>query len=296
MLTLGPSTLDHPLANGCPPNWVSAWGDDDHGPWVEIHTGDARQSLRWIPPGTFRMGSFETRGAWLLSESPQHPVTISRGFWLFDTPCTQALWVAVMGENPSHFQGAKRPVENVSWDDCQRFLQQLNDRLPGVNLNLPTEAQWEYACRAGTQTATYAGDLASSDDGRASGLDEIAWYKVNSEEQTHDVAEKQSNAWGLYDMLGNVWEWCRDGESRYKDEHATDPEHGAGSPSADRVIRGGSWAASAQGVRAAYRIADHPGGRGRSLGFRCSSSGEPGGRPGRGEEPQRSVEAEAEPA
>ncbi|MFT5327361.1 MAG: sulfatase activating formylglycine-generating enzyme [Planctomycetaceae bacterium] len=290
MPTLGPSTLDHPLANGIPPNWAAAWGDDDFGPWVEIHVGDAKQSLRWIPPGTFLMGSLEIPPEWEgYSETPQQTTTISRGFWLFDTPCTQALWEVVMGENPSRFKGPSRPVENVSWHDCQQFVEALNSQLPDLQLALPTEAEWEYACRAGTDTSTYAGDLTIDKNGHADGLEQVAWYTANSENETHDVAELQPNEWGLYDTLGNVWEWCSDNVGRqYTSDAVSNPICVTDDTSALRVIRGGGWGLSALLVRAAYRFGLHPDVRDDSLGFRCSSSGEPGGQGGGPERSGRS--------
>ena len=274
MPALGPATHHHPLAAGIPPAWASAWGEDDYGPWVEIHVGDARQSLRWIPPGTFLMGSPDSENGRHADEGPQQPVTISRGFWLFDTPCTQALWEAVMGENPSRFKGAQRPVESVSWEDCQRFIDSLNSSLPDLQLALPTEAEWEYACRAGTQTSTYIGDLTIDGNGHAKGLEDIAWYAANSDGETHAVGELQPNDSGLFDMLGNVWEWCRDNTFReYAADHVTNPVHWAGNSSANRVIRGGCWGNSARYVRAADRFGYFPGYRVFNLGFRCSSSG-----------------------
>ena len=197
----------HPLHRGIPPPWASEWGEDRlHGPWCAFEFGEVVQRLRWISPGAFRMGSpkdEEGRFAW---EGPRQLVSIDSGFWMFDTPCTQALWEAVIGENPSHFDvaersknGADRPVDSVSWDQCQEFLTALNTRLDGLQLSLPSEAQWEYACRAGTETARYAETL-----------DAIAWYRENSGRETHPVASKEANSWGLYDMLGNVWEWCAD--------------------------------------------------------------------------------------
>ena len=191
-------------------------------------------------------------------EGPQHEVTIAEGFWMFDIPCTQALWQAVMGENPSHFKVADRPVESVSWEQCQEFLTALNSRLDGVQLSLPSEAQWEYACRAGTETARYSENL-----------DAIAWYHENSGNETHPVARKKANPWGLYDMLGNVWEWCKDVwmvDYTEKSRAAAAAE----SASARRVIRGGSWFYDAQYVRAAYRSPDGPSLRFNDLGFRCA--------------------------
>ncbi len=267
--------------DGAAPEWADRWGRDDVGPWVEFVIGEARQRMRWIPPGEFLMGSPTKPEAEYYAETPQQSVTISRGFWLFDTPCTQALWQAVTGENPSHFKGAQRPVENVSWEDCQKFNQRLGERCPGLTLTLPTEAEWEYACRAGTETATYAGDGL---------LDEIAWYSGNAGSETRPVGELRPNGFGLHDMLGNVWEWCRDHTGRqYAQEQVTDPLHETGDPSASRVIRGGSWDYSARRVRAASRSGDPPGHRGTDLGFRCSSSGSEPGTAGRrhGEESGR---------
>jgi formylglycine-generating enzyme required for sulfatase activity len=180
---------------------------------------------------------------------------------LFDTPSTQALWQAVLGTNPSRFKGKNRPVESVSWEDCQTFLDKLNAQLPGLALRLPTEAQWEYSCRAGTETARYEEEL-----------DAIAWYAENSNSATHDVGQKRPNAWGLYDMLGNVDEWCHDGDQDYQEGRVIDPV-GRTDAVAFRVIRGGSWDGTAQGVRAAYRNWVHPDDRSNFLGFRCAISG-----------------------
>src|SRR5512135_1670804 len=200
-----PRAWTHPLQRGIPPTWASEWGEDRlHGPWCAFEVGDVVQRLRWIPPGVFWMGSPEDEERRFSYEGPRHLVSIDSGFWMFDTPCTQALWEAVMGENPSYFkvadrpkEGADRPVESVSWKQCQEFLTALNSRLDGIQLSLPSEAQWEYACRAGTVTARYSENL-----------DAIAWYDENSGNATHSVAGKEANSWGLYDMLGNVWEWC----------------------------------------------------------------------------------------
>ena len=251
----------HPLANGCPPAWASAWGQDQYGPWVALSVGEVEQRLRWIPPGSFRMGSPEDEEGHDEYEEPQHEVHLTKGFWLFDTPCTQALWQAVMGADPSHSKGEQRPVEQVSWKDCQGFILKLNALLPGLALCLPTEAEWEYACRAGTDTPRYAQDL-----------DVIAWYRENSGSETHPVGQKDPNAWGLYDMLGNVFEWCHDGQRKYTQERALDPI-GSLEAGVVRVIRGGLWDDVAQVVRAAYRHWYDPGSRYVYIGFRCASSG-----------------------
>ncbi len=166
------------------PAWASAMGRDRFGLWAEIsiEPGTGKpviQRLRWIPPGRFLMGSPEDEPGRYDDEGPPHPVTLGQGFWLFDTPCTQALWVALGLENPSEFQDPARPVEQVSWDDIQQqFLPALNERIPGFVL--PSEAQWEYACRAGTQTALYTGSIEILGESNAPALDPIAWYGGNS--------------------------------------------------------------------------------------------------------------------
>ena len=252
------------------PAWASAIGRDRFGLWCEIAVEPKRggepvvQRLRWIPPGRFWMGSPEEEQGRYDGEGPRHQVTLRDGYWLFDTPCTQALWEAVMGKNPSRFKGGDRPVEQVSWNDAQDFLKRINGQIPGLALSLPSEARWEYACRAGTETAIYTGDL-----------DSIAWYSGNSKEGTHPVKLKRANSWGLYDMLGNVWEWCQDGMRDYDQDAQINPM-GPLSAGADRVLRGGSWFSFARFVRAAYRGLDRPGLRLDDAGFRCAQvRGEP---------------------
>ena len=190
-------------------------------------------------------------------ETP-HKVKLTKSFWLGRTEVTQGQWEAVMGNNPSKFKGDPNlPVEQVSWDDATEFCQKLSAKglLPaGWKFVLPTEAQWEYACRAGT-TGDYAGKL-----------DEMAWYYTNSGNKTHAVGTKKANAWGLYDMHGNVWEWCAAWYGYYPAGALTDP---AGSNTGvSRVDRGGSWYGDAADCRAAYRGRLEPGFRSHSLGFR----------------------------
>jgi len=284
--------FNHPLVKGFAPEWASGWGQDAFGVWVEITVGQVVQRLRWIPPGQFMMGSPESEvGRWD-DEGPQHPVTISQGFWLFDTPVTQALWQAVMGDNPSEFKSLKRPVDTVSWDEASAFIDKLNDRIPELLLSLPTEAQWEYACRANTETSTYNGQLEIVGELNGPILDEIAWYGGNSgvdfdldngrdssgwaEKQydhvkagTREVALKRPNDWGLYDMLGNVLEWCRDGQRRYQDKDEVDPV-GDLKEGVSRVLRGGSWIDDARGLRTAGRYANVPDIHDYSIGLRCA--------------------------
>ena len=289
-LVIDPSR--HPLVAGCPPEWASEWGQDRHGVFIAFTLAEVTQRLRWIPPGRFLMGSPEEEPGRYDDEGPQHPVFITKGFWLFETACTQALWQAVMGENPSRFKSPQRPVEQVSWEDVQGFMQRINERIPGLGLVLSAEAQWEHACRAGTNTALYTGPIEIPGANNAPALDPIAWYGGNSgvgfeleeghdssswtemqypnpRSGTHPVGEKQPNPWGLYDMIGNVWEWCADGLREYGEDYAIDPV-GALRAGAGRVIRGGSWFSDARYCRSAYRVRGVPDDRGGDLGFRCA--------------------------
>lgn len=256
------------------PRWAIASSEDRYGLWAAFEINGVQQRMRWIPPGTFRMGSPETERGRYDDEGPQHDVTLSRGYWLGETPVTQALWVAVMGANPSRFCGneaedLQRPVEQVSWDDCQAFLDRLNPLVSGLAARLPTEAEWERACRGGTTSATWAGDL--SGDDVAPELEAIAWYGGNGGAKTHPVGLKAPNPYGLYDMLGNVWEWCADEQREYEAKPVTDPALTRRGPF--RVYRGGSWDVVAGFVRAAYRDAYNHGGR-LDLGFRLAGDQE----------------------
>jgi formylglycine-generating enzyme required for sulfatase activity len=184
-------------------------------------------------------------------------VSLSQSFWLAKTEVTQAQWEAVMGSNPSEFKGPNLPVENVSWEDAQDFIAKLNEKqiLPqGWKFALPSEAQWEYACRAG-EKGPYSGG----------NLDEVGWYKDNSDSQTHDVAKKRPNALGLYDMHGNVYEWCSDW---YEDTLKGGADPVGPASGVDRVFRGGSWFYDASVCRAARRNRYYPGFRYIDLGFR----------------------------
>ena len=218
-----------------------------------------------IPPGEFLMGSTSRHAA--DRERPATRVRISQGFYLGKTEVTQAEWQAVMGNNPSAFSGCGRcPVEKVSWEDVQVFMGRLNARSGGERYRLPTEAEWEYAARAGTTTDTYAGDV--TEPGRNDPvLNGIAWYGQNSGGRTHPVGQKSPNGFGLHDMLGNVWEWVGDWYGDYPGGTVTDPA-GPGSGSS-RVARGGSWSINfARNCRSAIRYWYSPGSRFNNLGFR----------------------------
>ena len=277
---IGASTYSHPLESGMPPEWASEWGDDEFGVFAGFTVGDVTHRFRWIPGGKFRMGSPKDEAGRYDTEGPVREVTLS-GYWLGETPCTQALWKAVMGEseNPSRFQTDDRPVEQVSWDDCRSFFDKLNSHVASLEARFPTEAEWEHACRGGAlePSSTYAGELEIDTDGNAHLLDEIAWYGRNShdgfelkgERGTHRVMKKRPNDWGLYDMLGNVWEWCSDW---WAGEYPGEPETNPTGPreGSSRVCRGGSWVDVARLCRSAARDRGSPGNRYGDLGFRLA--------------------------
>jgi formylglycine-generating enzyme required for sulfatase activity len=191
----------------------------------------------------------------------QHRVKLTRAFMMASTVVTQSQWKSLMGDNPSEFQGDNLPVEKVSWNDAATFCKKLSEK-EGKKYRLPTEAEWEYACRAGTTTAYYTGD-------REAALNEAGWYKANSELKTHPVGQKKPNVWGLYDMHGNVWQWCNDYAGAYPAGDAVDP---SGPPVGDkngpRVLRGGSWNNVPGSCRAAYRGWIAPDGRFDIVGLR----------------------------
>ncbi len=238
--------------------WSEAHGRcvarDEHGFWERMAVGGTQVTFRWIGPGTFTMGSPPTEEGRLENEGPQHQVELTRGFWLGETEVTQAQWRAVMGNNPSDFNGDDRPVEQVSWEDVQGFLQRVNRG--GGAFRLPTEAEWEFAARAGSTGA------------RHGALDEVAWHRENSGGQTHPVGQKAANAWGLRDMLGNEWEWCADLRGAYAAGRAVDPT--GPSTGSLRVFRGGSWFNDALAARAASRGHAPPSEQGPGVGFRLA--------------------------
>jgi sulfatase modifying factor 1 len=254
---------------GCFPfSWASDWGQDRYGLWVAFTYKSVRQCFRWIKPGKFMMGSPENEPERFENER-LHEVSITQGFWLADTTCTQALWQAVMGENPSYFKGAERPIENVSWNDCRAFIEKINNLKPGLDLRLPTEAEWEYACRAGTPTPFWFGENITPDQVNYDGNYPYAGGKKGKyREETVDVKSLPCNGWGLYQMHGNVWEWCSDWYGDYPTGSVIDPE---GPPDgAYRVIRGGCWFDDGGLVRSAYRSGGGPSDRDFITGFRLS--------------------------
>jgi len=235
-----------------------------------------------IPAGNFRMGShispeatakkYKSLGEEFETQHPQHKVTISEPFYLQSTAVTQGQWKKVMGFNPSHFDkcGDDCPVEKVSWDDAQIFIEELNEIEGDDKYRLPTEAEWEYACRG----VKIPMDFFFGDD--ASKLDEYAWYYENSGAKTHPVGEKKPNRWNLYDMHGNVSEWVEDDWHKNYEGAPNDGSAWIEKPrGAYRVFRGGGWGDDARGCRSAFRLNNEPGYRVRVLGVRLARSVEP---------------------
>jgi formylglycine-generating enzyme required for sulfatase activity len=228
----------------------------------------SRLAIVRIPAGTFRMGTDQVLRAddhWKTCsdcpprndvERPVHRVTISEGFWMGQFPVTQRQWLEMMGNNPSKLRdaGPEAPVEQVSWKDVQIFLAKVNTIQVRWTVRLPTEAEWEYATRSGSTGETYGP------------LDDIAWYRGNGSSRTHPVGQKLPNAFGLYDILGNVWQWCQDWFGLYSSEPAIDPQ---GPPTGEkRVMRGGCFYCDAIHERAARRNRDPEEYLSQSIGFR----------------------------
>jgi formylglycine-generating enzyme required for sulfatase activity len=286
--------------------WVPAgelpWGRlsvDEFGPLATFAIRGVEFRLRWIAPGSFLMGSPEDEVGRYSNEGPRHEVRISRGFWMGDTPVTQAQWKAVVEEAsalvplvweslreeqqmkeapPRHLISPDHPVDSVNWYQSDAFCLLLRALLPkGPAFRLPSEAQWEYACRAGSEGAFFDGSPCTVPQGRDPALDRLGWFDANSEGGTHAVRQKPPNAWGLCDVHGNVWEWCRDAwdaDAYWKRVGgAIDPEV-TGESSAVRVVRGGSWNNSARYCRAAIRNRNKAG-RDRNInGLRLSAGQE----------------------
>jgi formylglycine-generating enzyme len=262
--------------------WMHETGEDSYGRWADIKVRNVVQRMRWIEPGEFWMGSTEAerkRFAEQLSkdhkdrfdgEKPRHRVAFTRGFWLADTACTQALWQAITGENPSQFTGSNDlPVEQVSWDAvATHFLPELSRLLGTVKADLPTEAEWEFACRADTDTAYAFGDSVNTGQVNFDGnYPPPGGAKGESRGLTLPVKTLAANGWGLFQMHGNVWEWCRDGQRTYQGRAERDPE-GPGGDEVLRAVRGGSWIFAAWFCRSALRRAIPRRLAGGTLGFR----------------------------
>ncbi|MGF1528704.1 MAG: formylglycine-generating enzyme family protein [Candidatus Competibacterales bacterium] len=264
--------LDPRLPNQFPPPWAFEWGEDEKTLFAVFKVKEIAQLMRWMPPGRFMMGSpsHEPGREPFGYDETLHPVTLTRGFWLADTACTQALWEAVMGDNPSDFKGPERPVDSVRWNDSQRFIEALNESLDGDGaFRLPREAEWEYACRAGTTTPFWFGHQITTDQVNYNGnYPYTDGAKGKFRQETVDVKALPANGWGLYQMHGNVMEWCQGRQDGYGEGHAVDPQDPASGD--ERVLRGGHWYGLAWFCRSAYRGAYHPAFRNHNVGFRLA--------------------------
>ena len=227
----------------------------------KVSLDDIMRNMVYVEGGTFTMGATSEQQNPDDDEKPTHRVSLS-SFYIGKYEVTQALWKAVMGSNPSRFEGDNLPVERVSWNDCQTFLRKLN-AMTGKNFRLPTEAEWEFSARGGNWSRgyQYSGSNVLSD---------VAWYYDNSGSKTHNVGTKAPNELGIYDMSGNVWEWCQDWYGDYHGYSQTNPT--GPSCGANRVYRGGSWGSGAWLCRVAFRDNYTPGSRGNGLGLRLALS------------------------
>ena len=266
-----------PLPPQFPCDWAVAYGEDVYGLWQAFEVAGVRQVMRWIPPGTFIMGSPESEPG-RSDDETKHPVRLTAGLWLADTACTQALWAGVMGgANPSRFKGDPlNPVDTVSWTDVvDKFLPRLNDQVPGLAAMLPSEAWWEYACRGDAERNKlfWFGDQVHNGEVNFDGSEPLSSGKKSAYHRTTvPVQALPCNGWGAYQMHGNVWEWCADWLAPYPVGESQDPAGPSATPpeSPRRVLRGGSWVSEARACRSAVRGANIPGLRNRALGFRLS--------------------------
>jgi formylglycine-generating enzyme required for sulfatase activity len=253
------------LAGPPAPAWASASASDAHGPRAILSVPGEPVlpiAFRHVPPGRFRIGSSPS--------DPQHggdevqvDISLSRSRWMAETEVTQALWQRIMAGNPSLPKGDDLPVNRVSWHQVHVFLERFSAHT-GVRARLPSEAEWEYACRAGDLDPAFV-------RGEAAAVERAAWYRANSDDGSHATGRRPPNALGLHDMLGNVWEWCEDRYGLYPATGATDPQGGERD---ERVVRGGCWSDPLSALRAANRAAVDPGTASSQIGFRLVIDGE----------------------
>lgn len=295
----------HPLASGHPPGWASGWGQDEYGVFVEITVQEATQRLRWCPPGRFLMGSPDDEPERDRDEGPRTEIAFGEGFWLFETTVTQAFYHAVTQQDPSNFKGQDLPVDSVSWKDAQDFLDAINAAHPGLDLRLPSEAEWEYACRAGS-TTPFEPNVARQHAGMTITSDEVNHdgnYPYGEggkgEYRRKTVAVKNAgfrpNKWGFWHMHGNLYEWCDDlwhGSHQGAAPDGSPRQASQQASETSRVLRGGSWVFSARYCRSAYRGRNAPDSRNDSFGFR-PARGQRGAQAGAAEPPSGSAESEA---
>ncbi len=257
-----------------PERWADSFGQDCYGVWHGVYVGNIEVRFRWIPPGRFMLGSPEDEPGRSDDEGPQQPITIEAGYWLAETACTQALWYAVMRKNPSRFGEQQNPVESVAWGEVKKFIDALNKLDRAFDFRLPSEAEWEYACRADTTTPFWFGNELTTDDANYDGnFHYNNGKKGEYREETMPVKSFRRNPWGLYQIHGNVWEWCED---YWHDNHqGADPNGGARPQGENKghVCRGGSWVSSGKDLRSAIRGYWHVVNAG-NFGFRLARNSE----------------------
>ena len=247
------------------PGWAEAMTSDPYGMVATVRLRGLRSApwssmrFRLMKAGRFHMAADDSEPGRRLYEGPKHEVILSRDFWMAETPCTQEAYGQLTGQNPSRFIAPLRPVESVSWAEVAELIDELNSLAEGVRFALPSEAQWEFCARAGQ---AYADSTPR--------LNEQAWYRDTASSSTHVVGAKAPNPWGLYDMLGNVWEWCDDWYAPYTAHSAVDPS--GPRVGERRVVRGGSWADTASRIRWTTREAHRDSFRSERIGFRLTLS------------------------
>ena len=224
-------------------------------------------AMTYIPAGSFMMGSpVSEKGRY--EDETQHRVQMTKGFFMGVTEVTRQQWQMIMGDTPAKSDpgGANHPVDHVSWNECQQFIMALNKQEKSRRYRLPSEAEWEYACRAGSDSALTNGDITHMGCEHDPNLNRVGWYCGNTEEMTQPVGKKEPNAWGLHDMHGNAWEWCQDWYEKYPEGQSLNPK---GPPAgSSRVFRGGGWGLTARTCRSAFRDKYAPDLKCKLLGFR----------------------------
>jgi len=252
-----------------PQNWASDWGEDEYGLWMALNYKDVEVIFRWLLPCEFLMGSPKNEKQ-RFDKEKQHLVRLTRGYWLAETTVTQALWEVVIENNPSRFKGQNHPVDSVSWLDCEKFINKFSSLHLDLTVRLPTEAEWENACRAGTTTPFSFGENINFQQVNYNGKFPYNNAKKGLyREKTVEVKSLPANAWGLHEMHGNVWEWCQDWFGEYPKQALIidSKEQETGN---SRVLRGGSWLYDGKNCRCATRSRYEPNSALSSFGFRLS--------------------------